>query len=333
MDNLTHSAVGLFLSRAGLNRLTPYATPILILASNAPDVDVVSAAGGSLNYLHYHRHITHSWLLAPVLAALAVLLVRSVARKPVRWGGAILAACIGVASHLLLDWTNIYGIRMLLPFSGRWLHLDTTNVIDLWIWAVCLLAVAGPFLARLVGGEITSGGAKYRHHGRGFARFALLFVLLYSWARGVAHTRAVASLSSRTYEGAMPVRVMATPDSVNPFRWRGIVETPGSFVVQELNLAGVEPDGARPTVFHKPDPDPAIDAARRNQTIQGFLRFSQVPLWRVTPWPAIENAKLVEVFDLRFGTPLSPGFMAKAVVDGRGQVVESEFHFGTPRPR
>ncbi len=28
MDNLTHTAVGFFLSRAGLNRWTPRATPI-----------------------------------------------------------------------------------------------------------------------------------------------------------------------------------------------------------------------------------------------------------------------------------------------------------------
>ena len=37
-----------------------------------------------------------------------------------------------------------------------------------------------------------------------------------------------------------------------------------------------------------------------------FLRFAQYPLWRVTPYPTIENGKLVEVFDMRFGTPLAP---------------------------
>ena len=75
MDNLTHSLVGLAFSRVGLNRLTPQATAVLLLAANAPDIDVVSAAGGSLNYLHYHRHLTHSLLMAPVMA----LLPRSVA--------------------------------------------------------------------------------------------------------------------------------------------------------------------------------------------------------------------------------------------------------------
>jgi len=66
MDNLTHTAIGLFLSRAGLNRWTPAATPILLLAANAPDIDIVTLSGGSLNYLHYHRHLTHSLIAMPV---------------------------------------------------------------------------------------------------------------------------------------------------------------------------------------------------------------------------------------------------------------------------
>jgi hypothetical protein len=41
----------------------------------------------------------------------------------------------------------------------------------------------------------------------------------------------------------------------------------------------------------------------------------------------------VEVFDMRFGTPLAPGFSSRAVVDSRLQVVESSFGFGAARPR
>jgi hypothetical protein len=134
------------------------------------------------------------------------------------------------------------------------------------------------------------------------------------------------------YDGTVPLRVAAVPDVVNPFKWRGIVETPGAYVIQNLNLA-MDPGSARGTFFHKPDPEPAIDAARRSATFQGFLRFSQYPLWRVTPYPAVENGKLVEAFDLRFGTPLAPGFVARAVLDSRMQVVESSFQFGAVRPR
>jgi hypothetical protein len=36
---------------------------------------------------------------------------------------------------------------------------------------------------------------------------------------------------------------------------------------------------------------------------------------------------------MRFGSPVAPGFMASAIVNGLGQVTESTFHFGVPRPR
>ncbi len=333
MDNLTHTAIGLFLSRAGLDRLTPRATPILLLAANAPDIDIVSASGGSLDYLHYHRHLTHSFAAAPLLALLVVGLVRVAGRKPVNWIGGLAVALIGIASHLALDWTNVYGVRLLLPFSGEWLHGDLNNVVDLWIWSVCLIGIAGPFLSRLVGSEITSGGRAARHHGRGWARFALLFLFAYDGGRAALHTRALATLNSRLYEGALPSRVIACPDTVNPFRWRGVAETPGAYIVADVNLIAADPGEARLTVYHKPDPEAAIDTARRDRVIGEFLRFSQYPLWRVTPWPELEDARLVEVFDMRFGSPAAPGFMARAVVNGRGQVVESSFRFGTPRAR
>ena len=156
MDPLTHTATGLFLSRIGLKRWTPLATPILLLAANAPDIDIVSAAGGSLSYLHYHRHLTHSLLAMPVMAIGTVALVALVARKTIHWAGAFFAALIAVATHLLLDLTNTYGIRLFLPFSARWLRLDITNVVDIWIWAVFLVCVVGPYLAALVGSEIAS---------------------------------------------------------------------------------------------------------------------------------------------------------------------------------
>jgi inner membrane protein len=332
MDDLTHTAIGLFLSRIGLGRWSARGTAIVIVAANIPDIDVVSSAGGPLNYLAYHRHLTHSLLLMPVMALAAVIVVRMVGRKPVQWRGAFFAALIGVASHLALDWTNIYGIRLLLPFSSRWLRADITGVVDLWIWAVLALGIAGPFLARLVGSEIGSGPVRERHHGRGFAWFALLAVLLYDSARGVLHARALASLGSRLYDGAVPERVAAMPDPVNPLKWRGIVETPGSYIIQDLNLA-MGAESGRGAILHKPDPEPAIDAARRCAVFQDFLRFSQYPLWRVTPYPAVEDGKLVEAFDLRFGTPMAPGFVARAVLDSRMRVVESSFHFGAARPR
>ena len=332
MDPLTHTATGLFLSRVGLGRWTPRALPILLLAANAPDIDILSAAGGSLNYLHYHRHLTHSLVAMPVMALLAVLVVRVASRKPVHWLGAFFAALIGVASHLLLDFTNSYGIRLWLPFSGEWLRLDLTSVIDIWIWGALLLGIAGPFVAGLVGAEVSSGTVREKNHGRGFAIFALAFLLLYNCGRGVLHARAVAALDSRLYGESIPLRVAALPDPANPLRWRGLVETGGSYDVEDVNLAG-EFDPTRGVIFHKPEPNAALEAALHTVAIQEFLQFARFPLWRIVPVSEPENGQRVELLDMRFGTPLAPGFLASAVLDSKLHAVETSFTFGAARPR
>ena len=64
---------------------------------------------------------------------------------------------------------------MLLLLFGQWLRFDWNNVVDVAIWAVLVLGLAGPFLARLVGSEIGSGTLRQRYPGRGFAVFALGF--------------------------------------------------------------------------------------------------------------------------------------------------------------
>lgn len=332
MDNLTHTAVGLFLSRAGWNSRTPRATAILLLAANAPDIDIVTLAGGPVNYLHYHRHLTHSLLAMPVMAILSVLLVRFAGRKPVNWAPAFLAALTGVASHLLLDLTNVYRVRLLLPFSGEWLGLDTTGVVDYCIWAILLLGIAAPFVGRLVTGEITSKASRPKHYGRGGAIFALLFVTLYDCGRLAMHSRAVAELQSRLYRDAAPVRVIAMPVSENPLRWRGLVETATFYAVPEVDLSATF-DPTRAPIYEKAEDSPAIEAIRTTYDFREFLRFSQAPLWRVTPSPDVDNAKLVEVLDLRFGRPGMHGAEVIGTVDAQNRVIETAVQWGAARTR
>ena len=332
MDNITHSLTGLLLSRAGLERLTPRASWILFLAANAPDIDVVSALGGSLNYLHYHRHLTHSLVALPVLPLICVLAVRLISRKPLNWAGAYVIALIGVASHLVLDLTNVYGVRLLLPFSGRWLHWDITNVIDFWIWGVLFISVCAPALARLVNAEIGATGRTRGGAGRGFAVFALVFLTFYEGARSAAHARAVSTLESRVYAGAAPSRVAAGPGPVSLFEWRGIAETSELVTIVSVNLLG-EFDPAAGRRFYKPEPSPAMEAARHTPVFEEFLRFSQYPFWQVMPSEQAEGAMRVEAMDLRFGDPQSPAFVATAIVDANQRVIRAWFEFGRARPR
>jgi len=332
VDNITHSLTGLLLSRAGLDRLTPRAAWILLLAANAPDIDVVSAFGGSLNYLHYHRYLTHSLVALPVLALLCVLAVRLSSRKPVTWAGAYLIALIGVTSHLALDLTNTYGVRILLPFSAQWLHWDITNVIDFWIWGVLFFSTCAPVLARLVNAEIGATGQARGGASRGFAVFALSFLALYEGARSVAHARAVSTIESRVYSGAAPSRVAALPGPVSLFEWRGIAETPDLVSIVNVNLLA-DFDPATGRTFYKPEPSPAIEAARSTPVFEEFLRFSQYSFWQVTPAEQAEGGVRVEAMDLRFGDPRTPSFVATAIVDANQKVTRAWFQFGRASPR
>jgi inner membrane protein len=143
MDNLTHSLVGLAAAKAGLERLSPGATALCILAANAPDLDILAVLGGRWFYLHHHRGITHSFvgtlalaLVIPCLFYGVDLLVARIRKRPprVRFPGLLVASIIVSATHPLMDWTNNYGVRPLLPWSGDWYYGDLVFIIDPWLW-------------------------------------------------------------------------------------------------------------------------------------------------------------------------------------------------------
>lgn len=329
MENLTHTLTGLMLARAGFNRWCPRAAAILMVAANIPDADVVvRLVSDSLGYLDVHRGITHSLIAAPVMGALAVGIVAAVTRKRLPWLRAVVMATIGVVSHLLLDWTNTYGIRMLLPFSEEWQRLDITNVVDLWIWVILLLAVAGPWLSKLVSAEI---GAK-PGTGQGGAIFALVMILSYEGARYTIHERAVNTLNAHMYEGSAARRVAAFPHFANPFQWVGYVETSNAVIVKRMNLVlPYDPTGG--SVYYPPEHSKAMEVARQSATVQRFLNFAQFPFWQVIPQEKPDGSVRVEVMDLRFGDPGAPRFVATVVLDAGLRIVEEQFAFGPMRPR
>lgn len=326
MDPITHTLTGLALGRAGLNRLSVHAMPVLLLAANAADIDLVTAPGGAVSYLHYHRHVTHAFLALPLLALLPVLLVRLFARKPFDWKWCYVVSLAGVASHPLLDWMNVYGIRLLLPFSSHWYRLDIASLPDVWMLGVLLAAALAPLFARLVGSEIGARSGT----GRGWALMALCFLVLYPFGRYLLHERAVAVLDARVYGGMQPLQVAALPGPANPFRWRGLVETEAFYAILDVNLLG-DFDPAAGRLLYKPEPTPleaaAMAAARRTEAFRVFLDFSQCPYWSFTPLDHPENGIRVEASDLRFGDPSRRAFVAHAVVDQTGRVLDSGFSY------
>jgi inner membrane protein len=317
MDNLTHSLTGLMMSRAGLNRWHPRAGLVLVLSANVPDIDVLAFSRGPLNYFEQHRGITHSIAAAPVMALLPVLVACAVGRTMRGWAVAWALSLAGVASHLLLDWTNTYGIRLFLPFSSQWFHLDLINLFDLWIWAVLLIGWVGPMLGKLVSGEIGAQSGT----GRGLAIFALSFFLVYDFGRFLSHQRAMEILDSRIYQGGPPIRAAAFPSGGgNPLQWDGWVERPEFVMRFPLNVMQ-DFDPTSGTIIYKPAPSAAIQAARQASPVEAFLRFAQYPLWSVRLLDSPEGAHDVEVRDWRFP------FEARALVDSSNRVISSSFHY------
>lgn len=145
MDNLTHSLVGLTAAKAGLEKLSPGATTLCVLAANSPDADIVSLLFGRWTYLQQHRGISHS-IVGVFVLALALplafylgdaLLARTRKRaRSIKLPGLLLASAIATASHPLMDWTNNYGVRFLLPWNPRWFYGDFVFVIDPFMWIV-----------------------------------------------------------------------------------------------------------------------------------------------------------------------------------------------------
>ncbi len=146
MDNLTHSLVGLTAAKAGLERLSPGATTLCVLAANAPDSDIVVIAfGDRWTLLHHHRGITHSIVGVISFAVVLPLVFYGVDRLWSRYKvqppktnlkGLLLASFIASATHPLLDWTNNYGIRWFLPWGQKWSYGDFVFIIDPYLWLI-----------------------------------------------------------------------------------------------------------------------------------------------------------------------------------------------------
>lgn len=143
MDPITHTMVGAMLGETGVRRYTPLASVTLMLAANAPDIDILAQVGGPYVGLAWRRGLTHGIpalvllpfvVLGVVLALHKLIRWREPSTPPIRAWPTLLLAFIGVLTHPVLDWMNTYGMRWLMPMDGRWFYGDALFIIDPWLW-------------------------------------------------------------------------------------------------------------------------------------------------------------------------------------------------------
>jgi len=326
VEPLTHGLTSIALGRGGLNKVTRMATPMLLVAGYAPDVDWITYFMGAPAMFHYRRAISHSLAGAAALAVLVAAVFWWFGRKhptaPVRFWRALAVCGIGAGSHLLLDLPNRYGMRLYWPFSGTWVAWNIIDTVDVGVLAALLLGLLLPGLFRLVSEEI--GARPARGGAQRGAIVALALLAVYATGRFVLHHRAVQVLSARLYHGEAPLDVGAFPSYVSPFAWRGIVETENTMEELEVRLGpGSTFDPDRGVTNYKPEPSPMLEAARQTRTFAEFVASARFPLARVV---RTRDGYRVELRDLRFSkdTTRWDGFLAIVELDEEMHVLKEE---------
>ncbi len=323
MDPVTHFLTGACMGRAGFNRKSALTTLTMVLAAEAADIDVVWALKNATAGLQHHRGITHSFVGVPLIAA-AVLGVVYLGHRlrmrlrpprarspesppllPIRWGYLCFCAVVAALSHLLLDYTTAYGIRLFEPFNFRWYSWDIVAIVEPVMLLALIAGLVLPSLFGLINQEI--GARSKGPRGRAGAIFALVCLVLVWGVRDYQHRRAVTAMNSFLYRGAAPLRVAAYPYMIDPFRWHGVVETSDFFETVPVNSLAPDVDDSRGQVFYKPPETDASRAAKSSYFGQVYLDWAVFPYVEVEKFQGETSGYLAEFKDLRYTFPESRG--------------------------
>lgn len=273
MDNVTHTLFGATLARTPLARAGRGTTAALLLASNAPDVDIVAAVGGgSIKYLQWHRGPTHGPLGVVTLAVVTAVVVwagrrfydrrrdvppRSDPRAETPLADASFAmlfavSLIGVVFHILMDLPTSYGTRVLSPFSWQWYAVDWMPIVDIYMLMVMVASLFG-----------RSNEAQRRAK----AAIVLTLVAANYGLRAMSHYQAL-ELAPRLFGPTLPelcdapptegsaleswprptppspptpgrrclVEIAAMPSFASPFRWRIIAQMSNAYEIHDIDL-------------------------------------------------------------------------------------------------
>jgi inner membrane protein len=307
---------GGLLARTGLNRKSALATAALVLSAEAPDLDVIAGLGGRAVGFAQHRGFTHTFLGLPVMAAVVLVVLwiywrgwgqrkQLMGEPPPRWARLYLLAILGGLSHLLLDFTNNYGVRPFAPFSGRWYAWDIVAIAEPVLWVLLLGGLLLPPLFRLLRGAI--GRRRLAPVGRGGALIALLLIFCFWGFRDYQHRRALAAVEALRYQGQPPRRVSAGPYARNPFRWYAVAETPDFYEMMLVDTRRPQAALSGPVLRRDKSPDTPVTLAARNSYLgRAYVSWARYPVLESEPLSGNPGGYLVRFRDLRYAYPDLP---------------------------
>jgi inner membrane protein len=352
VEPVTHLLTGACLSRAlGFPARARYATAACVIAAELPDADYVYRLGGPLVYFQHHRGWTHAFWSLPLQAAAVVglfFVLHATRHKwkthrsldepiPVRWLALFGMALLALLSHVLLDWTNNYGVRPFAPFNPRWFAGELVFIVEPLLLLVLSLALLVPFLFSLVNREI--GIRRPRYQGRVLSATALVLMVGLWFYRSFQRDVARAVVDTQEFRGGRVLRRSLSPYPIDPYRWHVVVETPENFqsgtVDTRQNVFETDPQ----QIFAKPQVTLATLAAKQSWLGQIYLDWSKFPLVidtgtvgdthpEISSSPTQASLRNVVFSDLRFRYDVMgmhssrPPLSAEAWVDANRQIRE-----------
>jgi inner membrane protein len=296
VDNLCHTLVGAALGEAGLKHRTRWGSATLMIAANLPDIDVLVFATNT-PAIAFRRGWTHGILAQVVLPVLLALVMWAFGRRdtgsparkegipvasPVSFPWLLVLAYLGIFSHVLLDYLNNYGVRLLAPFDWRWFYGDALFIVDPWLW---LSLGAGAWL---------SWRRRTPTAARGALLFATGYVLVMLLSARAARDAVIQSW--RDTRGVAPQALMVGPRPVTPLTRDVIVDAGDHYQTGLFSWRGVTVT-FDPAGIPKHDTGAAVREAMRAAPMRAFLSWSRFPFFELSP---ARNGTEVTVGDMRF---------------------------------
>jgi inner membrane protein len=320
VDNLCHTLVGAALAQTGLKRRTRYGMATLLIGANLPDVDALAYVfGGGVTALSFRRGWTHGVLALLVLPLVLTGLIwawhrliggrtREGEAASMRLGQVALLAAVSVLTHPVLDYMNTYGMRWLMPFGDRWYYADALFIVDPWIWIVLGIGVM------LAGREKGEGGTAKGWPGtwqRSAALASLLLVGGYAaaMAAGSAWTRRLVRRDLMV-NGHAPVRVLASPVPLNPFRRAIMIDDGDRYRFGTVDWLRRPAFTLDPLVVPVNRDAPAARDAARTPAARAFLGWARFPFFVIGPG---QPKPVVHIVDARYTLDPGAGFGAVTI--------------------
>jgi inner membrane protein len=308
MFNSTHTFVGLAVARSGVDKWAPHAAATAVIASNLPDIDIITMFSGTAAYIDLHRGITHTLMGVPVLA---LLLAAAMSLFTGKFWRTYAVALIAMATHPLLDYANTYGLRPFLPFDGTWYYGDVLFIIDPYIDLVLLLGIVV--------------GQRKPNARRMTAWLSIAIVVAYIGMRTELHAMAASKLAATAARIPGVVKSAVFPTIFDPLRWEGIIETKTSVSKIHVHALRGPADADELVSMDLGPPSEIVTRASTARSAATLLRFARFPVTRVERLPP---GYRVTFLDFRFYSETTNTALASEVIlDESLHVVQESMSF------